>query len=91
MTDKFGVQQALKNLGIKEHNPGTSTGSEWLESGGEKLVSTSPADGATIGSVAITTPAEYEQIVVSAQQAFKEWRLVPAPKRGEVVRQIADA
>ena len=91
MTDQFGIQEALKDLGVKEHNPGTSTGSEWLEGGQEKLVSASPADGATIGSVAVTTTQEYEQIVSKAQAAFIEWRQVPAPKRGDVIRQIGDA
>jgi aldehyde dehydrogenase (NAD+) len=91
MEEQFGIQEALNKLGIKEHNPGTSTGTEWLESGQEMLVSTSPADGENIGSVAITTKEEYEQIVTKAQEAFKEWRQVPAPKRGEVVRQIGEA
>ena len=91
MTDKFGTQDALHKLGVKDHNPGVSTGSKWLASGTDKLVSVSPADGATIGSVAITTAEEYGQIVNKAQEAFNEWRQVPAPKRGDVVRQIGDA
>lgn len=91
MTDQFGIQEALKDLGVENHNSGTSTGSQWLESGQEKLVSESPADGATIGTVAVTTPQEYEQIVNKAQEAFLEWRQVPAPKRGDVIRQIGDA
>ena len=91
MTDQFGIQEALKDLGVKEHNPGTSTGSEWLEAGPEKLVSVSPADGAAIGTVSVTTTEEYEQIVNKAQAAFLEWRQVPAPKRGDVIRQIGDA
>ena len=91
MEDQFRIQEALNQLGVKEHNSGTSTGTEWLESGQEKLASTSPADGENIASVAVTTKAEYEQIVNKAQDAFKEWRQVPAPKRGEVVRQIGEA
>jgi L-aminoadipate-semialdehyde dehydrogenase len=91
MTDQFGIQEALNELGVKPHNAGTSTGSEWLESGPEKLVSVSPADGATIGTVAISTADEYEQIVIKAQAAFMKWRQIPAPKRGEVIRQIGDA
>ena len=91
MEEQFGIQEALIALGVKEHNPGTSTGTEWLESGQEKLVSTSPADGENIGSVAATTKGEYEQIINKAQDAFKEWRQVPAPKRGDVVRQIGEA
>ena len=91
MTDQFGIQEALKTLGVKEHNAGTSTGANWSEKGSEKLTSVSPVDGATIGTVAITTPEEYEELIQTAQTAFNEWRLVPAPKRGEVVRQIGEA
>ena len=91
MTDQFGIKEALAELGVQGHNAGVSTGSQWLESGPEKLVSVSPADGKTVGTVTVTTPEEYEQVVQKAQAAFKEWRLVPAPKRGEVVRQIGEA
>ena len=76
MTDQFGIQEALDDLGVKEHNQGTSTGSEGLEAGQGKLVSVSPADGATIGTVAVTTAQEYEQIVTKAQAAFLEFFLV---------------
>jgi len=91
MTDQFGIQEALDILGVKEHNAGVSTGSHWLNNGTEQLVSVSPADGEIIGSVAVATAEEYEQVVVKAEAAFKEWRQVPAPKRGEVVRQIGEA
>jgi len=91
MTDQFGIKEALAALGLKDHNPGVSTGQNWLEAGEEKLVSVSPADGTEIGTVAVTTPDEYEQVVKTAQEAFSQWRLVPAPKRGEVVRQIGNA
>ena len=91
MTDQFGIQKALKTLGVKQHNSGTSTGSNWLESGSEKLVSVSPADGAEIASVSVTTPDEYREVINQAQEGFRQWRSVPAPKRGEVVRQIGEA
>ena len=91
MADQFGIREALQALGIKEQNPGTSTGTSWLSAGTKELVSESPADGATIGSVTISTKEEYEHVVQKAQEAFKEWRQVPAPKRGDVVRQIGDA
>jgi aldehyde dehydrogenase (NAD+) len=91
MTDQFGIEQALKTLGVKEHNSGTSTGANWSAEGSEKLTSVSPVDGATIGTVAVTTAEEYEALIVKAQAAFLEWRRVPAPKRGEVVRQIGEA
>lgn len=91
MTDQFGIREALQTLGLKEHNAGTSTGSKWLEQSPAKLTSISPADGAEIGTVAITTAEEYETVVQQAHEAFKAWRLVPAPQRGEVVRQIGEA
>lgn len=78
-------------LGVNKHNAGVSTGSTWLESGTNKLVSVSPVDGNTIGTVAEATEEEYEKVIQKAEEAFKKWRLVPAPKRGEVVRQIGEA
>ena len=91
MTDVFGIHDALASLGVQSHNPGTSTGSNWIENGSDKLSSTSPVDGLHIGTVAVSTENEYETIVTKAQEAFVKWREVPAPKRGEVVRQIGDA
>ena len=91
MTDQFGIQQALNSLGVKEHNKGVSTGKVWLESNGPQLVSLSPADGQVIGSVGSADKEEYHQVIEKAQAAFKQWRAVPAPKRGEVVRQIGEA
>ena len=91
MSDQFGIQNALDILGVKEHNPGVSTGSNWIDTSSDKLVSVSPADGKTIGTVGSASVADYEAVINTAQAAFKEWRLVPAPKRGDVVRQIGDA
>ena len=91
MSDFFGIQEALNVLGVKEHNAGVSTGSNWLESGSNKLVSVSPADGKTVGTVTEATEEEYEKVIKKAEEAFKEWRLVPAPKRGEIVRQLGEA
>ncbi len=81
----------LKALGIEGLNKGTSTGSEWIESKGEKIISYSPADGKEIGTVISTTREEYDQIIETASQAFLEWRTWPAPRRGEIVRQIGEA
>ena len=91
MSDFFGIHEALNVLGVNKHNAGVSTGSTWLESGTNKLVSVSPVDGNTIGTVAEATEEEYEKVIQKAEEAFKKWRLVPAPKRGEVVRQIGEA
>ena len=79
----------LKELGIKERNFGASTGLEWnstTDQGELKIVS--PVDGKHIASVYLASEADYDKLVAKADEAFKQWRKVPAPKRGEVVRQI---
>jgi aldehyde dehydrogenase (NAD+) len=79
----------LKELGIKEKNFGASTGLEWnttTDQGELKIVS--PVDGKHIASVYLASEADYDKLVAQADEAFKLWRKVPAPKRGEVVRQI---
>jgi aldehyde dehydrogenase (NAD+) len=87
----FGIQQALQTLGVKKTNQGTSTGNKWLRSSGAAIESFSPADGKLIGSVVATDEKGYAQVVAEAQKAFEVWRVWPAPKRGEVVRQIGEA
>lgn len=81
----------LHTLRIKEHNDGLSTGKSWISSGGIKIESVSPVDGNRIGSVTAADREGYEKIIRTAEDAFKEWRLLPAPRRGEIVRQIGDA
>ena len=81
----------LKELHIEVLNPGTGTGTAWISSKGETIDSWSPVDGKKIASVFSTDRAAYEVVIQKAQKAFEEWRLVPAPKRGEVVRQIGEA
>ncbi|MEP7318685.1 MAG: aldehyde dehydrogenase family protein [Panacibacter sp.] len=78
-------------LGIHPENQGVSTGTKWINSTGKKLDSFSPVDGKLIGSVTGGTIKEYDEMIAAAQNAFKEWRLWPAPKRGEIVRQFGDA
>jgi aldehyde dehydrogenase (NAD+) len=88
--DKYGINQMLKALGIAEISNGASTGTEWLETNGELLESFSPSDGKLIGKVRQATLSDYEKIVIKARSAFKLWRMTPAPKRGEIVRQIGE-
>ncbi len=83
--------QFLSDLNINEINNGTSTGVNWIGSNKETIESFSPVDGKKIAEVNISTKEEYEIIVQKAQAAFEEWRMWPAPKRGEVVRQLGDA
>ncbi len=79
----------LEILGIKSTNFGSSTGLEWGSTTTEgELKISSPADGKAIASVYQASEEDYEHIVAKAQEAFKYWRTVPAPKRGEIVRQI---
>lgn len=78
----------LKKLEILPINKGATSGTNWLDTKGEILHSWSPADGQLIASVAQATWDDYEVVMEKATAAFKVWRMVPAPKRGEVVRQI---
>ncbi len=84
------IGDLLRTLGVQDQNPGVSTGSQWIPGGGTVLESRSPVDGALIGTVHGATRAEYDQVVTTAQKAFAEWRTWPAPKRGEVVRQLGE-
>jgi len=85
----FGIQKVLEALGIQEINPGTSTGSEFFANG-ERIKSKSPVDGNLIGEVISTSEEDYQRVVETAEKAFKHWRTVPAPQRGEVVRQFGE-
>ena len=89
MTKKINLNSILDALDIKQQNYGTSTGSKWTNSN-EIINSFSPVDGKKIGSVSVTTKEEFEQVINTASSAFKTWRLMPAPQRGEIVRQFGD-
>ncbi len=89
MTD-MGIQKILDQFNIEPLNHGASTGGRWLHTRGEKIVSYSPVDGNEIAAVSGATEVDYEAVILKAQEAFKEWRTWPAPKRGEVVRQLAE-
>ena len=90
LTDRFGITDALKTLGISELNYGASTGTKHWNTSGKKVDSFSPADGQLIGSVNQATAEDYEKVLVAAEAAFREWRKIPAPQRGEIVRQMGD-
>ena len=81
----------LKTLRIESINKGVSTGTQWITSKGETIDSFSPVDGKKIGSVIAADKESYEAVLNKAEEAFKTWRLIPAPKRGEVVRQVGEA
>ncbi len=83
------LSSSLSVLGIQKTNNGSSSGSSSF-GGGEIIHSFSPVDGQLIGSVTSTTKEEYEKITTSAKEAFLFWRSMPAPKRGEIVRQYGE-
>lgn len=85
----FGIEKALKELGVKDINEGTSTGSKNFSSG-EVIESYSPVDGKLIGKVKTTTKEDYDKVLDAATSAFQTWRTMPAPQRGEIVRQFGD-
>jgi aldehyde dehydrogenase (NAD+) len=81
----------LKILHVEADNKGASTGSKWIVSAGEKISSFSPVDGKSISSVVAADKESYEKIIQIAESAFKQWRMMPAPQRGEIVRQVGEA
>jgi aldehyde dehydrogenase (NAD+) len=86
---EFGIKDALKALGVKDINEGTSTGSNNF-SNGALIESYSPVDGQLIGKVKSTTRADYDKVMDAATTAFLSWRDMPAPQRGEIVRQFGN-
>lgn len=83
------IKKELKILGITSQNLGSSTGQKWF-SGGEVFESLSPVDGKLIAKVSGSSQKDYETVIANAQNAFKAWRLIPAPKRGDIIRQLGD-
>ncbi|MDP4262077.1 MAG: aldehyde dehydrogenase family protein [Bacteroidota bacterium] len=81
----------LKALRLESSNPGVSTGQEWIHSKGDIIHSYSPVDGKLIGSITSADKESYETVLKKATDAFVQWRGIPAPKRGEVVRQVGEA
>lgn len=90
MAKDYGIQDALKELGIGKVNKGLCTGTVWKETSGDVLQSFSPVDGNEIASIKQATLKDYHSVIVTAKEAFKVWRMIPAPVRGNVVRQIGN-
>lgn len=81
----------LQQLQIEELNPGISTGQTWLSGSGPQFHSFSPVDGKTIAAAGSAGKDDYERVITTAAEAFATWRLWPAPRRGEIIRQFGDA
>ena len=80
--------ETLEALGIGPTSRGASTGS-WLDTRGPEIVSFNPSNGEPLGRVLQAEAADYDAVVRVASESFTTWRLVPAPRRGEVVRHWA--
>jgi len=81
----------LKELGIHAHNPGSSTGKKWFDDPNQTIESWSPVNGKKIAAVSMTTRENYDKIIEKANDAWLVWRTWPAPKRGDIVRQVGEA
>ena len=83
----------LAKLNLSDLNPGVCSGVDgWInDPNGDPLVSYNPTTGEAIAAVSQATPAAYEQVICAAQEAFLQWRMMPAPKRGLVVRDLGNA
>lgn len=89
---KTNIKAVLAQLGIQDINQAYSTGNSWGKTASEQIIeSQSPVDGLKIAAVKVASAKDYDAVVSTAQKAFLEWRNVPAPKRGEMVRQFGDA
>jgi aldehyde dehydrogenase (NAD+) len=84
------ISDVLQQLGIQQLNQGISTGANNWHGNGALLESKSPVDGHIIGTVHLGGAKDYDQVVDTAHQAFLVWRNLPAPKRGEIIRQMGD-
>jgi aldehyde dehydrogenase (NAD+) len=90
------VHDFLNRLGIHpigsgEVNSGAASAGGFLPTTGREIEVTSPNDGQPIAKVRFATRAQYDEVVAEAQRVFAEWRMVPAPKRGEILREVGDA
>ena len=84
------MDKILTTFNIQSINNGASTGQDCWNTTGALIDSYSPVDGKLIASVKSATASDYDKVIKTAQAAFLEWRQIPAPKRGEVVRQLAE-
>lgn len=86
------MKALLKELGLQDVNAGVCLGpDQWLTTDAQPITSYNPTTGEPIAQVIPATAAAYDQAVTAAQESFKTWRMVPAPKRGEIIRQIGNA
>ncbi len=88
MHEIFSIKKELAQLEIKLVNSGVCTGTKWKETKGKFTESFSPSDGELIAGVRQANAEDFDEVIKTAKSAFGKWRMIPAPKRGEIVRQI---
>jgi len=86
----ISIEQALKTLGIQDTQSGVWVGNKALKSNGAEIESYSPTNGKFIAKVGTADAANYEEVMKANTEAFKTWRTMPAPQRGEIVRQFGN-
>jgi aldehyde dehydrogenase (NAD+) len=86
----FKVKEALQRLGVELPPRAVSIGETWQEGGGERLTARTPIDGSTLAEFADATPAQVDAAIDAAADAFLKWRVVPAPVRGQFVRDFGE-
>src|SRR5262245_36599830 len=91
MATTLDPKDVLKTLGIQPVNDGAWAAGEWLKTSGPELESRNPATGEVLARVRLATRSDYEKVAASSVDAFHAWREWPAPKRGELVRDLAAA
>jgi aldehyde dehydrogenase (NAD+) len=87
----YCMQDYINKLGLTENNHGVSTGTQNVNTGGINIESYSPVNGQLTGRVSTADKNSYEAVIKKAEEAFKAWQIMPAPKRGEIVRQVGEA
>ena len=85
----MSIKTILKNLAVEPKQKGCSTGGQWMGSGSE-IAAVSPVDGSLLGNVQTATVEDYENLIERAEHAFLSFRKIPAPQRGELVRQFGN-
>jgi aldehyde dehydrogenase (NAD+) len=82
--------QILSRLGLDDVNPGAYAAG-WIDTNGDLLTSYDPTTGEAIASIKQATVDDYEKVVANSTEVFQEWRMLPAPERGQYVRHLANA
>ncbi len=88
-TVSSSVAEILDALGVEAENSGAFDGA-WIKTHGERVESLNPATGEPLAAVRLATAEDYERVAAVTLEAFREWRTWPAPRRGEVVRQLGE-